>query len=207
MKRAFLLIIVCTLAFISAHAQNSSVEATSQLTKAEQFKNNNSFIKEATIYEDKASGMKLYAKLFTDLNSGEQLAALEIWPTTASKLLTGGVVSPLGYLDLDQIDDLLLALETIQTESSQTDKKDNYSITYKAPGGIDVLFFNDIKTALTGNTHGLIIFRKKWHHTNEYGVPTVSYSEATTSCSIKNLPKLIDAVKEAQNTAHQSLKK
>jgi hypothetical protein len=196
MKKAFLLIVACTFAFVGAYAQNSEVETVNQLTKAEQFKANNSFVKEATIYEDKNSGMKLYAKLFTDLNSGEQLAALEFWPTIGSKLLTGGVVTPLGYLDMDQIDDLLLALEMILKESSNTDKKESYSITYTAPGGIDVFYTN----ALAGSafsTPGVVVFRKKWHHLNEYGVQTISYSEGTTNCGIKNLPKLIAAIREA----------
>lgn len=205
MKKAFLLIVACAFAFVSASAQNSAVEATSQLTKAEQFKANNTFIKEATIYEDKNSGMKLYAKLLTDLKSGEQIAALEIWPTVGSKLLTGGDVAPLGYLDMDHIDDLLLALETILTESNNTDKKDSYSITYTAPGGIDVLFFNDFTVSI--GTPGLIVFRKKWYHQDEYGIQTSVYSEASTNCSIKALPKLIDAIKEAQVVAQEMLGK
>ena len=205
MKKAFLLIVACTFALVSAHAQTSEVEAKSQLTKAEQFKANNSFVKETTIYEDKQSGMKLYAKLFTDLNSGEQLAALEFWPTVGSKLLTGGLVTPLGYLDMDQIDDLLLALETILTEYNNAGKRDSYSITYTAPGGIDVYFLRDINTGLS--IQGVVVFRKKWFHLNEYGVQTCSYSEASTSCAIKDLPKLITVIKEAQTIANQSLVK
>jgi hypothetical protein len=207
MKKAFLLIVACTFAFVSAYAQTSAVEAVSQLTKAEQFKAKNSFVKETTIYEDKQSGMKLYAKLFTDLNSGEQLTALEIWPTVGSKLLTGGNISPLGYLDMDQIDDLLLALETILSEAKAADQKQMSTITYTANGGIDVFFTNAISGSAFGGTPGVVVFRKKWYHLNEYGVQTISYSEATTDCSIKNLPKLIAAVKEAQTIAKQSLGK
>lgn len=205
MKKAFLLMVACTFAFVSAYAQTSEVEASSQLTKAEQFKANNTFVKETTIYEDKQSGMKLYAKLFTDLNSGEQLAALEIWPTVGKSLMTG-TLTPLGYLDMDQIDDLLLALETILTESENVDQKQISTITYTAPGGIDVFYTN----ALAGSafsTPGVVVFRKKWHHLNEYGVQTISYSEGTTNCGIKNLPKLIAAIKEAQGIANQSLVK
>ena len=43
----------------------------------------------------------------------EQLAALEFSASTAVKVLSGGADAPLGYIDMDQIDDLLLALETI----------------------------------------------------------------------------------------------
>lgn len=199
--------VACTFAFVSTHAQTSAVVATAQLTKAEQFKANNSFVKETTIYEDKQSGMKLYAKLFTDLNSGEQLAALEIWPTVGKSMLAGSLIqTPLGYLDMDQIDDLLLALETILTESQNTDSKEKCNITYTAPGGIDV-FFTNTAVASPFGTPGLVVFRKKWYHLNEYGVQTISYSEATTDCAIKSLPKLIAAIKEAQTVANQSLVK
>ena len=206
MKKTFLLIVACAFTLISAHAQNSEVERVNQLTKAEQFKANNSFVKETTIFSEKKSGMKLFAKLFTNLNNGEQIAALEIWPTAGSKLLTGGDMTPLGYLDMDQIDDLLLALETIVAESNKNDK-DTYTISYTAPGGIDVIFSYDTSGGIVPTSVGIVVFRKKWYQTNDYGVPTARYLDATTSCGIKNLPKLIESIKEAQAIAQQALKK
>ena len=209
MKRVFLTIVACAFAFVCAQAQNSAVETASQLTKAEQFKARNGFIKETTIYEDKTSGQKLYAKLFTDLQTGEQLTALEFWPTLGQKLLTGGlmnatgnvtspIVAPLGYLDMDQVDDLLLALDKILTEYNNSDKKDKFSITYTAIGGIDVFFVKEF---------GTVTFRKKWHKTDEYGTQTVVYSEATSSLMIANLSKLIASIKEAKTIANQALEK
>ena len=65
MKKVFLTIVACAFSFVGAYAQNSDVERANQLTKAEQFKANNSFVKESTIYTDKNSGLKLFAKLFT----------------------------------------------------------------------------------------------------------------------------------------------
>jgi hypothetical protein len=134
---------------------------------------------------------------------------LEFWPTLGQKLLTGGlmnatggvtspVLAPLGYLDMDQVDDLLLALETISTEYNNADKKDKFSITYTAPGGIDVFFVKEFST---------VTFRKKWHKTDEYGKQTVVYSEATSSLIVTNLPKLIASIKEAQVIAKQALEK
>lgn len=204
MKKVFLTIVACAFSFVGAYAQNSDVERANQLTKAEQFKANNSFVKESTIYTDKNSGLKLFAKLFTNLKSGEQLAALEFWPTVGNLLLAGGVPGPLGYLDMDQVDDLLLALETILAESNKTDKKENYTITYSAPGGIDVLYYNNYMA--TGSV-GLVVFRKKWFKLDEYGVQTSVYSEASTNCPVKVLPKLIDSIKEAQTIANQALEK
>ena len=42
MKKTFLLIVACFFAFATVQAQSSEVEATTQLTKAEQFKTKNS---------------------------------------------------------------------------------------------------------------------------------------------------------------------
>ena len=50
MKKTFLLIVACVFAFATVQAQSSEVEATTQQTKAEQFKQKNSFIKEETLY-------------------------------------------------------------------------------------------------------------------------------------------------------------
>lgn len=203
MKKAFLLIVVCTIASISAYAQTSAVEAASQLTKAEQFKANNSFIKETEIYKFSETGIKVFAKLFTDLKSGEQLAALEFHPSTLVKALSGGLAQPLGYLDMDQVDDLLFAMETILKESSSSDKKDKFTITYTAPGGIDVFYVTDFP----GQPAPIVIFRKKWFAIDDYGVQTSNYSEGMSILPIKSLTSFISSLKEAQTIANQSLGK
>lgn len=203
MKKAFLLIVVCTIASISAYAQTSAVEAASQLTKAEQFKANNSFIKETEIYKFSETGIKVFAKLFTDLKSGEQLAALEFHPSTLVKALSSGLAQPLGYLDMDQVDDLLFALETISKESSSSDKKDKFTITYTAPGGIDVFYVTDFP----GQPAPIVIFRKKWFAIDDYGVQTSNYSEGMSILPIKSLTSFISSLKEAQTIANQSLGK
>ena len=208
MKKVFLTIVACAFSFVGAYAQNSDVERANQLTKAEQFKTKNSFVKETTIYEDKNSGVRLFAKLFTDLKSGEQLAALEFWPTLG-KALTTGNLAPLGYLDMDKVDDLLLALETILTEANNADKRVVFTITYTAPGGIDVIYDSHFLASAVSFAAAAptVIFRKKWFKVDEYGAQTAVYSEGTTNCSIKDLPKLINSIKEAQTIANQSLEK
>ena len=203
MKKAFLLIVACTFAFVSANAQTSAVEAASQLTKAEQFKANNSFIKETEIYKFSETGVKVFAKLFTDLKSGEQLAALEFHPSTLVKALSGGLAQPLGYLDMDQVDDLLLALETITKEAANSDKKEKFTISYTAPGGIDVFYVTDFP----GQPAPIVIFRKKWFAIDDYGVQTSIYSEGMSILPIKSLTGFISSLKEAQTIANQSLGK
>ena len=203
MKKAFLLIVACTFAFVSANAQTSAVEAASQLTKAEQFKANNSFIKETEIYKFSETGVKVFAKLFTDLKSGEQLAALEFHPSTLVKALSGGLAQPLGYLDMDQVDDLLLALETITKEAANSDKKEKFTISYTAPGGIDVFYVTDFP----GQPAPIVIFRKKWFAIDDYGVQTSVYSEGMSILPIKSLTGFISSLKEAQTIANKSLGK
>ena len=63
MKKTFLLIVACVFAFATVQAQSSEVEATTQQTKAEQFKQKNSFIKETEIYKFDQVGVKVLAKL------------------------------------------------------------------------------------------------------------------------------------------------
>ena len=203
MKKSILLIVACVFAFATVQAQSSEVETASQLTKAEQFKLKNSFVKEAEIYKHEGNGIKILTKLFTDLKSNEQLVALEFHPSTFVKVLSGGVVAPLGYLDMDQVDDLLLALETILNESSSSVKKDKFTISYTAPGGIDVYYVTDFP----GQPTPVVIFRKKWYKLDEYGVQTCTYSEGYAMLPINGLSKLISSIKEAQAIANQALAK
>ena len=68
MKKSFLLIVLCVFVCLGAYAQKSDVEVASQLTKVEQFKTKNTFIKETEIYKVKGD-LKVYCKLFTDLKT------------------------------------------------------------------------------------------------------------------------------------------
>lgn len=204
MKKTILLIVACAFAFVSAFAQNSEVEALNQLTKAEQFKTDNSLVKEAVIYEfSSAAAVKVYAKLFTDLKNGEQITALEFHPSGLVKALSGGAALPLGYLDMDKVDDFILALEKMLEEHNNADKKDKFTVSYTAPGGIDAYYTTDFP----GQPAPIVLFRKKWFTTNEYGVQTSIYSSAVAILPIKSLTNFISSLKEAQTIANQSLGK
>lgn len=207
MKKTFLLIMAFAFMFVGTHAQSSQVEAVSQLSKAEQFKLKNSFIKETEIYKAKGaftSTLRVSAKIFTDLKSKEEVAALEFYPSKAVKVFASlaGVnpneILPLGYLDMDRIDDLLLALETILSECKNSNKKDNFTISYSAPGGIDVSY-----TTLGD----IVLFRKKWYAVDDYGTQTSKYSEGAASCRSADLPQVIESIKEAKAIANQALAK
>ena len=203
MKKTILLVVACIFAF-SAYSQNSEVETVNQLTKAEQFKANNGLVKEAEIYKfSEASQIKVFAKLFTDLENGDQIAALEFHPSTLVKALSGGLAQPLGYLDMDQIDDLILALEKMLDEHNKAAKKDKFTISYTAPGGIDAYYVSDFP----GQPAPIVLFRKKWFSINDYGVQVCNYSDAIAILPIKNLSGFIASLKEAQVIAKQALGK
>ena len=155
MKKSFILIVACIFAFATVQAQSSEVEATSQRSKAEQFLENTTFIKEEQVFKHQEGGIKILAKIFTDLKTGEQIAALEFRPTLGSALLTsafGGVSGALGYLDMEHIDDLVLVLETILEEVNNSSKKDEYTITYSSPNGISVTYTESQGGGLTAPT-------------------------------------------------------
>lgn len=199
MKKIFILVALCFFGFVSVQAQNSRVETATQSTKAEQFKTRNSLIKEAQIYQHRSDGLRVFVKLFTDLKTNEKLVALEFW--SAKTIFT----MPLGYLDMDKVDDLLLALETILKEVNQSDRGDKYSITYTAEGGLDVCYQKGVWSVPV--PPGSILFRKKWYYIDNYGVETCKYSEGFAFVEMKDLPKLIDSIKEASEIAKQALAK
>lgn len=204
MKKTFLLIVACVFAFTTVHAQSSEVEATTKLTKAEQFKAKSDFIMEDLIYKYQGQGVRLFAKLFIDLKTGEQLTALEFYPSAGQQLMnamfTNTVSEPLGYLDMDAIDDLLLALETIVEIDKTSNKQNEFSLTYMTPNGIDV-FFNRYE----GNAYGTCTFRKKWYSIDDYGVQTAKYSEGWINITVSALPKLISSIREAQIVCEKKL--
>ena len=203
MKKTFLLIVACVFAFTTVHAQSSEVEATTKLTKAEQFKAKSDFIMEDLIYKYQGQGVRLFAKLFIDLKTGEQLTALEFYPSAGQQLvnsMVGTVSKPLGYLDMDAIDDLLLALETIVEIDKTSNKQNEFSLTYMTPNGIDV-FFNRYE----GNAYGTCTFRKKWYSIDDYGVQTAKYSEGWINITVSALPKLISSIREAQIVCEKEL--
>ena len=147
--------------------------------------------------------MKILSKLFTNLKTGEQMTALEFNYPTYVKVLAGGAVPSLGYVDMDQVDDLLLALEKIVENTNNISKQDNFQISYTTTNGLDVYF----TTSFPGQPGPVVLFRKKWYFIDDYGVQTSKHSEEFTMVGHTALPKVIDAIKEAQAIANQALAK
>ena len=225
MKKVFLAVALTTLLLCNANAQNSEIEAAMQETKAEQFLKENSFVREDQITSYVGKGLEVYAKIFTDLTSGQRIAALEFYTQNqvaagtamniAASLASDGksaqVVSeedmaakPLGYLDMDNVQDLITALENIVLTANNASKKDVFSISYTAPGGIDVYFSQGIKDMWGIKGDASVVFRKKWYGINEYGVRSVQYTR-TKGIKIENIAKLIPIIKDAKIIAEKEL--
>ncbi len=195
MKKVFLAVVLTTLLVCNADAQNSDVEIAMQETKAEMFLKNCSFVRTdqvATFTSKK--GAIIYAKIFTDIESGEKIGALEFIGRGAF----------LGYLDMDRVSDLITALEHTMEVSKNSSKLDDIEIDYTAPGGINFRY-DSHATGYFSPKPGLS-FRKKWYSVNEYGVQTVTYSKAAY-IKMKHVAKLLPIIKEAQITIEQKLEK
>ena len=198
MKKAFLLIVACTFAFVSAHAQSSDVETISQTTKTEQFKTNCSFLKETVIGEFREGGVRIVTMLYTDLKTGNELVGMEF--QSYGTLLNGvGTPENLGYLDFDQIDDLTFALERILEESKSNNKNDLCAIHYTTASGIDVHYYSIKGVQYVG-------FRKRWLTTNEFGVQSYAYTQNPPIMGIGKLKDLVSEIKESQLIGKQYIK-
>lgn len=195
MKRALLLLVVGLIAFTSAYAQNSEVETTTQITKAEQFKKDNNFVKETVIYKTDVGTVVMQALLLTDLKSGEKLTALDFSHLEESD----EEHEFLGYLDMDEVDDMIVALETIYNEYYNATKNDRFYISYTTPSGIDVFY----ATITPENDKHKVLLRKKWFKLDDYGVQTCVYSESSSIISASKIPQLVSSMKEAKVIANQ----
>lgn len=223
MKKVFLAVAMTTLLLCNTNAQNSEIEAAMQETKAEHFLKEHSFVREDQITSYVGKGVEIYAKIFTDLTSGQRIAALEFFTQnqaaagTALNVMSGiaggssNVVSeeemapkPLGYLDMENVQDLITALENIVLTANNASKKDVFSISYTAPGGIDVYFSQGIKDMWGIKGDASVIFRKKWYGINEFGVRSVQYTR-TKGIKIENIAKLIPIIKDAKMIAEKEL--
>lgn len=206
MKKTFLVLATLLLSYMGANAQQSEVEIANQETKTEKFLKECNFVREDQITSYKGKGLEIYGKIFTDLKSGKQVAAIEFF--VKRKVFGQGedlAAKPLGYLDIEHADDLITALEQILAMANNASKKDAYSISYTAPGGIDVYFSQGIKLMVGAETDPMVYFRKKWYGINEYGTRSVHYVD-TEGTKVESLTKIIPVIKETKLIAAKEVK-
>lgn len=201
-KLLFVLVSALSLIF-SVNAQNSAVEADAMnnVTKAEKFLKESTFYREDTYVEMEETGIRAWAKVATDLKTGKKIGYCYFM--TESKLALamftqgteGGASQPLGYLDMDEIDDMIKALKKI-VEITRTKSPNDYSINYITKSGIDVFYDSEEKK---------VTYSKEWSYVNQYGVRG-TYRITSPVASINAVKKTIAMLEQAKIIINQNLK-
>lgn len=190
MKKLFLFLatlMVCGL----INAQNSAAEVieNSKETKAEKF------LRESTLYrEDRyiklwESGINAEAKIATDLMTNKKIGYC-YFETEEQE--------PLGYLDMDEIDDMILALNKMLEDTKIKKDVQEYTIKFSTISGINVEF----KRTITGAQK--VFYSKEWYYINEYGVNT-RVTLTSKPVSIKSLAKTVEMLEKAKKVINDNL--
>ena len=100
----------------------------------------------------------------------------------------------LGYLDMDEIDDLIKALKTI---IASTKEKSNvpYYINYVSNGGINVVY---------SSADEKVVFSREWNTVNRFGTPIVGVVYSP-QISLKSVAKTIDTLESAKSVINENL--
>lgn len=205
MKKIFSLTLCLVLASC-VFAQKSESELN-KMSKVEAFINSCSYLKESTLNKYSDNGVEIFAKIFTDLKTGEKMGAIKV--TTESKVAAAALLAaftqkgsandgkpmPLGYIDMSELDDLLKALQMLLDESAKKPQYP-YTISYTTDGGLDFYYDQDDNS---------FSFRKKWYSMNAFG--TIEQSTISSeSISIKKLKKVIEVLQGDRQVLLNSLK-
>ena len=212
MKKTLFIIAAGIMMIATAQAQNSTIEAIQQLTKTEQFINSCSFYKTEKLIELKEGGLYVTAMVLTDLQTNKKIGAMYFESKTDGKKMATGVIGtalgvkgsedtmndagpkPLGYLDLDNIDDLISSLNAI-VESTKQKSDVPYVISYITKGCINVTYNSESEK---------VIFSREWNSINRFGTP-ITGTISSPEVSIKSVVKTIDTLEKAKNIINQNL--
>lgn len=206
--------ILVVLAFVSltgtANAQNSAIEIAQQKTEVEKFRDESIFIKEVHLTEYSDNGLEIYGKIFVDLkNEKKMIGGLHLF--TESKMglavlksLSGiptddGSAKDLGYIDMDQLDGLIAALNKIIDEAKKKSQYE-FSIEYITRGGVGISFTRDGDD----EEDNYLRFSKKWFIVNQYGT-LGSYTRVTDNIEIDGMTELVTALKDAKTRINECL--
>ena len=206
MKKALFIIAAASLFIAStAYSQNSSAEMAQRIyeSKAERFIKDCHFYRIDTYVEMEEGGLRAWVKVATNLETNQKigfcyfetenkmteaaLASSAATIVTNSPINFDGSSKPLGYLDVDEIDDLAAALNKI-IELTKEHNPNKYSVSYISKSGIDI-FYN--------NEDNKIVYSKVWHATNENGV-NYSYRITSPVVSIKAVTKTLKMLEKAK---------
>lgn len=197
---------------VSAQAQNSNVEINQQVSKTEQFINSCSFYKTESFLELKDGGLYVTAMVITNLKTNAKIGTMFFQTKVDGKKLAAGITGTilgaqgsgqvlddagpksLGYLDMDEIDDLINALSRI-LEATKEKHDVPYVISYVTKSGIDVTYNSESDKA---------IFSRDWHSINRYGAP-IEGTVISPEVSPKLIAKTITTLEKAKTIINQNL--
>lgn len=179
------------------YSQNSDVEVAEYEnkyeTKAELFINNCFYSKTETFNKAWQGDLNFYAKVTTNLITQEKVGYIFFETETG----TYGAASSLGYLDMDEVDDLLRALNGVLEVSKEKSEAKSYVINYVTHGGLDFTFYFD--------KNGKIVISKEWNYINRYGTK-VSSRVTNESMSTKDMVKFISELEKTRSIVLENLK-
>jgi hypothetical protein len=201
MKKLFLSLVVLMICGF-ASAQNSATESKElyKETKAEKFLRESSLYREDTYIKLKEDGITAYVKVATNLITNQKIGYC-YFETEADKgalFLTGGVAGapePLGYLDMEEIDDMILALNKILEDTKLKKDVKSYSISFTTESGINV-YYDTIEKK--------VFYGKKWNYTNQYGVER-TYTLWSPPASLRSLSKTVLMLEKAKKVINDNL--
>lgn len=202
MKKLFLflsMLIVCGL----ASAQNTATESqelTNKETKAEQFLKKSTLFREDTFIKMHVDGVTAYVKVATDLVTNQKIGYcyFETEADRSALFFTGGKEGEpesLGYLDVEEIDDMILAINKILEDSKVKKDVKYYRINYTTESGINIRYSTEDRK---------VYYSKEWYYTNSYGI-TRSYTLYSPSASLKSLSKTVAMLEKAKKIINDNL--
>lgn len=212
MKKYLMIIAASLFLMNNALAQNSTVEAIEYDTEAEKFINEVSFLRVDTYLEMEEDGIEAWARVATDLTSNKKIGycyfmteskqAGAAWAAIGSAIATKGAASysydgsskPLGYLDMNQLDDMITALNSI-VAITKTKTPNKYTLTFNTVNGITITYNSEENN---------VVYSKKWYYINEYGVKT-SFWVTSPSASMKAVTEAIKMLEKAKTIINQNL--
>lgn len=201
MKKLFLVLAISMVVGL-AYAQNTAAESEEEkeLTKAEQFLKGASLYREDTYVKFKEDGITAYVKVATDLLTNQKIGYcyFETEVDRSLKFLSLGAAGdpePLGYLDMDEIDDMILALNKIIEDTKVKKDVKYYQINYSTKSGINVHYNTEDKK---------VYYYKKWSYTNQYGV-SGTFKMVSPPATLKSLAKTVKMLEKAQTIINQNI--
>lgn len=190
MKKLFLFLttlMVCGL----INAQNSTAEVieNTKETKAEKFLRESNLYREDTYIKLWEDGIIAEAKVATDLITNKKIGYCYFETEDYESL---------GFLDLDEIDDMILALNKILEDTKVKKDVETYSIKFSTQSGINVEF------GRARNGAQKVFYSKEWYYINQYGVYK-KYTLTSQPVSLKSLAKTVEMLEKAKKIINDNL--